>query len=129
MTNITINNKNHTLVLAKGFAERAKAFGSYEYEELKRAKQDNPNYRIVVRRRTTKKDGFKGLNYEFMEMYITIHNKDLLDEFYTRIGKKTNEDGTKIEAGHYTEVKKWFLDNFPEIEDSANGTSDGSLVA
>ena len=66
MTNITINTKNNTLVITKKFEKAASKFGSPEYKELKEARADFPNFKVVVRTVKQKKETYKGLTYEYM---------------------------------------------------------------
>lgn len=115
--NIRINDKNHTIELTKKFATAAKRFGTPEYEDLQTVRRDYPRYRIEIKTASKKADCFKGLTYDYMETYIEIHKKELLGNFYTLCGK--TEDGEEQEfaaAATYGEIKKWFLDQFPELK-------------
>lgn len=77
MTNLTINNKAHTIEMTKKFEKAASRFGSDEYKALQEARKDYPTYKVVVKTSTTKsKESFKGLTYDYMEKYIDAHDKE-----------------------------------------------------
>ena len=114
MTNITINTKNNTLVITKKFEKAASKFGSPEYRELKEARADFPNFKVVVRTVKQKKETYKGLTYEYMEKYIKGHDNGgkIMEEFKIMTGQ-TEES---MKKGSYIEVKKWFLEIYEEFE-------------
>ena len=71
----------------------------------------------IIKTNTKSVDHLKGLTYEFMENYIKAHKEELLTVFYELCGK--DENGKKINFGvklSYGEVRMWFLEQFPEIE-------------
>ena len=114
MTNITINTKNNTLVITKKFEKAASKFGSPEYRELKEARADFPNFKVVVRTVKQKKETYKGLTYEYMENYIMVHDtekKEHMTEY--RILRGLDDD--LAESFSYNEIKAWFFSTFPEI--------------
>ena len=118
MTNsIVIKDKSRTIEITKKFAAAAKNFGSQEYEDLQRARSHYPNYYVKVRSAARKADHFKGLTFDYMEKYIKKHNMELLKTFYVLCGK--TEEGKKQDfaaAATYGEIKKWFIEQFPELE-------------
>ncbi len=113
MTNITINERNNTLVITKKFEKAASKYGSPEYKELKEAKADFPNFRVVTRTTKKKEETYKGLTYKYMESYIKDHdvNGKIMDEFKVRTGQ-TKES---LNKRSYFEVKKWFIEIYPEF--------------
>lgn len=117
MTNITINTKARTIVITKKFEKAAGRFGSDEYKELREAKLDNPGFKVVVRTVKQKKETYKGLTYDYMEMYIEKHDEDgsIMEEYKMLRGK--SEDGMEALAVScsYTEMKEWFFATFPAI--------------
>ena len=118
MTNsIVVNSKNRTIELTKKFEAAAKYFGTQEYEKLQTVRSHYPNYFVVVKAAAKKADHYKGLTFDYMEKYITAHNKDLLVTFFTLCGKTS--EGKEQEfaaAATYGEIKKWFLAQFPELQ-------------
>lgn len=108
--------------MTKAEAAKAGKMGTDKYNELAALMERFPNFEIVVVKTNTKSDDrLKGLTYEYMENYIKSHNEALLAEFYEFCGK--DEKGTKIKFGvsfTYGEVRMWFLEQFPEIENFDN---------
>lgn len=117
MTNsIVINDKNSTIEITKKFAAAAKIFGSQEYEMLQTARSHYPNYYVKVRSAARKADHFKGLTFDYMEKYIKNHKEELLSDFYTLCGKTDKGEEQEFAAtATYGEIKKWFLNQFPEL--------------
>ena len=111
--NITINETNRTSELeSKKFATAASIYGTTEYSELQAARRDYPNFKVVVKSTSKSNSSFKGLTYEFMERYIKIKgNEEIQKEFEMQkeIGKCYKS------ATAYNEMKKWFLEKFPEV--------------
>lgn len=117
MTNITINTKNNTLVITKNFEKAASRFGTPEYKELKEARADFPNFKVVVRTVKQKKETYKGLTYEYMEKYIEKHDENgtIMEEYKMLRGK--SDDGMEALAVScsYAEMKEWFFATFPAV--------------
>ncbi len=118
MTNsIVINDKSRTIEITKKFAAAAKHYKTTEYDELQAVRRDYPNYRVQIKAVSKKADHFKGLTFDYMEGYIKKHNMELLKNFYILSGK--TEEGKKKDfaaAATYGEIKKWFIEQFPELE-------------
>lgn len=119
MTNyLKIDDKNKVLVMDRTFAKNAQIVGSREYDLLQSAKRDYPTYE-VVRRQIKKKEQqehYKGLTYEFMEDYILTHEpkatkNEVYDEFRELL------DISKCHSRRYPIIKKWFLEQYPNIEE------------
>ena len=104
--------------MTKAEAAKAGKMGTDKYNELAALMERFPNFEIVIVKTNAKSaDHLKGLTYEYMESYIKSHNEALLAEFYEFCGK--DEKGKKLQFGvkfSYGEVKMWFLEQFPEIE-------------
>lgn len=104
--------------MTKTEAAKAGKFETKEFEELSALMDRFSSYEIVIVKTNTKSvDHLKGLTYEFMENYIKAHKEELLTEFYELCGK--DEKGKKLDFGiklSYGEVRMWFLEQFPEIE-------------
>ena len=118
MTTIIINAKNRTIELTKTFAKNATKFGSPEYNELKEARIDYPSFKVVTVVKKTARPKFKGLTYEYMEMYITKHDdeeKSIMGEYRVlRAQTKEAEEGLAVSAS-YNEIKNWFFEKYPDI--------------
>ena len=112
------NLQTKKIEMTKTEAAKAGKYNSPEYNELAALMERFPTFEIVIVKTNTKSvDHLKGLTYEFMENYIKSHNEALLAEFYELCGK--DENGKKIKFAislSYGEVRMWFLEQFPEIE-------------
>ena len=67
-----INEKKNAIELSKKEAKAAAKFGTPEYKALQEARRDYPTFSVktVSQKPAAKKNTFKGLTYEYMEMYI-----------------------------------------------------------
>ena len=119
MSNIAINNKNRTIEINKTFAKNAALFGTPEYSQLQEVRRDYPTYRVVTVAKKGAMPEHKGLTFEYMEKYISLHDdKEMskMDEYLTLRG--LDEDGKRIVdaiPADYATVKNWFFQAFPEI--------------
>ena len=129
MTNITINSKKRTIEVTKSFAKASSVFGTAEYKDLQEVRKDYPNYNIVVKK-TKSGDRMKGLDFDYMETYINSHPKNIeitidddtidtisaLEAFYQLCGKDcSGENDPTLVKTSYGEIKKWFLELYPEL--------------
>ena len=83
--------------MTKKFEREAQRYGSDAYKELQEARRDYPSFRVVVKSSSRKnKDSFKGLTYEYMEKYISLHDREhvIMGEF--KILRGINEDDTEM---------------------------------
>lgn len=116
MTNVRINNTNRTIEVSKSFYKKASIFKSEEYDLLKEARADFPNFKVVVKTAGKRKDNFKGLTLDYMKTYIEEHEEgtEILIHFYRHCG--CDENGQEIDfakKSSYGEIKKWFLKQYP----------------
>lgn len=115
---------NKTIELTKAEAKSASNPTSKEYKELLKYRKDNPNFEVVVKespkRSTKQRNGYKGLDFDYMETYIIHHSKEsdtVLMEFYKRTGRSDKTHDALPQAQAYSKVAKWFLDQYSEIKD------------
>lgn len=106
-----INFASKTIEITKTFANKASRFGSEEYRTLRTAIHDLPDFQVVVKTaKSPRRTYMKGLTYEFMEQYISMHNED----------GSIMQDFLCLRQGcSYNEIKKWFFAKFPEINNFA----------
>ena len=120
MTNtININNKKNAIEITKAFEKAASRFGSQEYNLLREACNDNPNFRVVVIKRKSSSVSFKGLTYEYMEKYIMAHDdeeKTIMAKFEDLRGTSADAEEAFADSLTYGEIKAWFLDTYPAIK-------------
>ena len=116
---MTINYEMKKIEMTKAESKEAGNPTSAKFEELMKLRSIFPDFAIIVKTTSVKRDTYKGLDYDFMKKYIEDHdNSDTnLKEFYALRGM--NEDGERdvlIEEHTYGEIKMWFLSTYPEIE-------------
>ena len=102
-------------VMTKTFADKAFRFGTQEYEMLRAARNDYPDFVVKVRqiRKNSNQEHYKGLTYDFMEGYIATHDPDALPAFNEmKLISKAHSTGYR-----YPTIKAWFLDRYPEVSD------------
>jgi hypothetical protein len=119
---MTINYEKHTIEMTKAFAKRASKYGTDEYKALQEVRRDNPTYRIVTIPHKAGKSDFKGLDYPFMKQYTEAHddeNKSKMAELLDFLAESEGAKANKLAAKSYPEIKKWFLNTFPEIKEYA----------
>ena len=115
-----INFEKKVIEMSKKFAKAAEKFASDEYKQLQEARKDYPTFKIVtVSRNTTgKRETYKGLTYEYMEMYIQKHDdeqKSIMAEYLMLRGKTAEAEEALAESFNYLEMREWFLKKFPAI--------------
>ena len=119
MKNIEICREKRIILVNKEFYKASNEYGSEAYKELMGAQKDFPKFKVVVK--TVKnKNEFKNIDNDFMVAYISAHDdekKSIRAKFDILCGKAESEDG-KLGRVSFFELKKWFLNTFPEIEDT-----------
>lgn len=118
MNAISINTKKNTIEITKAFEKAASRFGSAEYDMLRQARNDNPNFRVVVAKRKAASASFKGLTFEYMEKYIKAHDDEegsIMAEYENLRGLSDEAEAACADSLSYGEIKSWFLKEFPEI--------------
>lgn len=117
---MTINSKTHAIEMSKKFAKAASKYGTDEYRDLQAARRDYPDYKIVTisRKPAVKKDIYKGLTYDYMEMYIQKHddeNGTIMNEYLMLRGKTEDAKEALADSFSYLEIRDWFLKQYPAI--------------
>ena len=119
---MTINYEKNTIEMTKAFAKRASQYGTEEYKSLQEVHQAFPTYRIVTVAHKAGKSDFKGLDYKFMKRYTDAHddeNKTRMTTLLDLLGESEGAKTNNLAAKSYPEIKRWFLDTFPEIAEYA----------
>ena len=118
-----------TIFMNKTESKNAGKINTTEYNDLKELRSQFPGFRIEIK--TTKsKDNMKGLSLTYMKKYIEAHDSKEanLKIFYQLRGM--DENGKKVDTMRVAsmgEMKMWFLDTYPEVEDM-NKTVDDILA-
>lgn len=115
-----INNRTNSIEMTAKFAKSAAKFGTEEYNNLQIARKDYPNYRVVIvsRKPAAKRDTYKGLTYDYMEMYIQKHDDEkqsIMAEYKMLRGLSDEAKEVLAESCTYLEMREWFLAKFPAI--------------
>ena len=139
---LTINTNKGTIEMTKKFEKAASRFDSDEYNDLQQARRDYPDFKVIVKK-VKSGDRMKGLNYDYMETYITKNPREItledfdgssytmstLEAFYQLCGKDAEGNTDEnIEKASYGEIKKWFLEQYPEIVNRKNAILSGKKV-
>lgn len=123
MNGIKVINKNRVIEITKKFEKAASYYGTEEYVALQEIRRDYPKYRIMVKKTAKKtKDTCKGLTYKYMELYIKNHDDEgSIMEMY----RNRRERGDEVDEKPYTyaQMKKWFLETYPEMEEFSKNKS------
>lgn len=112
---IRINRPDQTIFVSKPFLKRANLYGTEESKMLEEARAAYPNFKVVPRSiaKSNKKRPYLRVSYAYMERYISSHEK--AEERM----KEYEEMRFRAECHEvpFSEVKKWFIACYPEIDD------------
>lgn len=112
---IRINRPEQTIFVSKPFLKRANLYGTEESKMLEEARAAYPDFKVVPRSiaKSNKKRPYLRVSYAYMERYISSHEK--AEERM----KEYEEMRFRAECHEvpFSEVKKWFIACYPEIDD------------
>ena len=118
MTNVRISHENNTIVITKAFAKKASVYGSDAYEELRKIKLDNPDYKVEVRAVSKTTSSTNKITLATMENYIAKH--DATGEVMKQFNALRNEElGENLQKTTFFQIKKWFFEIYPELKNVA----------
>ena len=111
---VAVNLISKEITINKAFARKAETMGTPEFEELKKAIQDFPQFSIKVKAPQAREKDHKGLTKDLMKKLV----KEMSDNNQADI-KKFNEvialyEGTNF---HFSKVKAYFLVKYPAYKD------------
>ena len=112
---IRIDHLNKNILITASFARASMNPENYEYKKLGEVRMVHPDYAVIKRsiKKNPTKESYRGLTYEYMENYIKTHDT-------TGEAMKAYSELRIRAACHtvrYANIKKWFLEYFPEIDD------------
>ena len=114
---MTINYNNNTIELTTAEMKEAQKYGSDMYNMVREARIDNPGFKVKEVKAKKSKSDFSDLNLKTIKAYVEKRGSDEQKANFKFISQKTiNEDGKYVEAQSFFEIKKWFLNEFPEIK-------------
>lgn len=105
-----------TIEITKSFEKKARKYTSSEYDILRKVRNENPTFRIVVKSTPTKNIVNKGLTLEYMKQYISYFMPELMDEYLVLCGEKANDNGKIPPAEPVPTIQKWFRNKRKEHE-------------
>ena len=113
---IKIDEARKTLVITAGFKKKASVFNSEEYTLLRRAKNENPGFKVEVRK--SKRMNSPKLTLDFMRLYID----DLTDTELIFCNKKAFYVMScllknPVDRTRYCDITSWFVKTFPTYKD------------
>lgn len=118
MTNVRISHENNTIVITKAFAKKASVYGSDAYDELRKIKLDNPDYKVEVRTVSKTTSATNKITLATMENYIAKH--DTTGEIMKQFNALRNEElGENLHKTTFFQIKKWFFETYPELKNVA----------
>ena len=112
-----INFNNNTIEITKAFAKKAANPTTEEFKELMELRKNLKGFEVVVKasaKKANKKNSLKGLTYDFMRQYIERHDDDNSSHM-VEFNKITVKNDDTLATKKYGEVKKWFLEQYPEV--------------
>lgn len=117
------------IVMDRTFYKNSSNIRFEEYGMLQRARQDYPTYTPVIRRikRNPNKETYKGLTYAYMELYIQNHED--AEAQMTKYKELRLISECHGKARRYPAIKKWFLKQYPEIEQFGTEEKDCTVVS
>lgn len=124
------NISSSIITMTKTEAKNAGKYGTTEFNELIALRAQFPTFRIEVKA-SKSKDNMKGLSVSYMKKYIEAHDdaeKSNMSIFNQLRG--LDDEGNAIKFARvatYGELKMWFLDTYPEVE-NMNKTVDDILA-
>ena len=118
----------NTLYVTKSYLDKAGIFGSPEYKEIKKYRDDNANMKIeIVKRNPSKTDNRPTtVKYADMEHFIKLFPKEQLESLMERYNKV--KALSKTHRSPYKFVLDWFLDYFPLYNSDAAFDENGNLT-
>lgn len=113
---IMLNHETKSIVITKAFSKNASTYGTTEYKELIKIKNDFRDYQIVVRSVPKRKRGINDISLTDMETYIQKHDdeeKSIMSSFKSMVNEKAGEN---LKRTSFFTIKKWFFEQYPELK-------------
>ena len=118
----------NTLYVSKAYLDAAGVFGSPEYKEIKKYRDDNAGMKIEVVKRTASKSENRPVTVKYADMEYFIRQfpqerQDGLMERYKKVKALS-----KTHRSPYKFVLDWFLDYFPLYNGDAAFDENGNVT-
>ena len=118
---------NKKILMTEKECELAGRIGSDEYKNYLELQEKHPLFDVkTVKIKRTNKQPFKRMTIQMMLDYIKAHgNKEILTKFYKLRGKDENGKDIPFATVHtVSEIKIWFFETFPEIQNPNEEAND-----
>ena len=118
---IKVDFASNKIIIDKTFAKKASDVRSEEYKLLQQVRNDYPTYTVAVReiKKNPKKESYKGLTYQYMREYINTveKNEEIKEAVHAEMDRLILISQCHSQSKRYPEIKKWFLDKYPEVKE------------
>ena len=110
--NIKLDHTKRKIIIGKDFNRKQSDTESPEFKKLCEIVERFPKYRVIIKeiKKNSHKESYKGLNYIYMERYISIKG--------TRSDRQEYDDMRLLSECHskrFPVIKQWFLQKYPEV--------------
>lgn len=117
---IRIDHLNKKILISKSFAKASMNANSAEYKDLIKVLRRHPDYEMEQRiiRKSTNKETYAGLTYQYMRDYIVYRETpETAKAVLNKLEEMIFISQCHAHALRYPNIKKWFLEKYPEIDD------------
>jgi hypothetical protein len=117
-TMVKINHEDRTIIITKAFAKEASTYGTPKYKQLMEIKNDNKDYKVVVKNTVKRKSENDHITLTDMRAYIEKHDSDksIIEEFERMVNEKK---GDNLKRTSFFAIKKWFFEQYPDLKSPA----------
>ena len=110
---LKVDHASKKIIIGRTFSQKQSDIESDEYKKLCEVVQTFPEYNVEVKqiKKNPHKESYRGLNYEYMEMYISVKG--------TSFDRQEYDDMRLLAECHskrFPVIKQWFLKRYPEVE-------------
>lgn len=110
--NIKLDHTKRKIIIGKDFNRKQSDTESPEFKKLCEIVERFPKYRVIIKeiKKNSHKESYRGLNYSYMEKYISIKG--------TRSDRQEYDDMRLLSECHskrFSVIKQWFLKKYPEV--------------
>lgn len=111
----TVDFVNKQIIGTKASLDKAKNYGSAEYNELCELIEAHPRFKVVAKavKRNKSKQTYKALNFTFIEKYISIQaDAEKIMTEYAAVKSAAESMNRSV----YPRVKRWFIERFSSTD-------------
>ena len=110
---LKVDHASKKIIIGRTFSQKQSDIESDEYKKLCEVVQTFPEYNVDVKqiKKNPHKESYRGLNDEYMEMYISVKG--------TSFDRQEYDDMRLLAECHskrFPVIKQWFLKRYPEVE-------------